>query len=196
MTKNDFLNCFQLYHLSSSCHKYRHPKKLKKAAVLIAIVETTSKSGVQQLQIVFTKRAKHLRHHAGQVSFPGGKTEPFDKDLIATAIRETQEEIGLTIQTKNIIGQLHPYHTISGYLVTPIIAFISDNQEYKIDANEVDEVFQVPLNHFLNSNNHYALSLPIRGKKHQVHFMPYQAYNIWGATAAMLKDLIAHIKVC
>ncbi len=188
MTKNDFLQRFQLLNLSKSTHIYQHPFDVKSAAVLIPIIENNN-----QLEVLFTKRATHLKHHPGQVSFPGGKVEPSDKNLIETALRETFEEIGISADSIQILGQLNSYHTISGYVVTPVIAFVDANQNYAIDENEVSEIFHVPLQHFLHEPNHHTVNLKHKGKNHPVHFMPYQGYNIWGATAAMLKDLVTHL---
>jgi 8-oxo-dGTP pyrophosphatase MutT (NUDIX family) len=188
MTKNEFLQKFQLSSLADSLHQYRHHTPLKPAAVLIALIEEN-----HQLSVVFTKRAAHLKHHPGQISFPGGKVEDFDKNFIATAIREAEEEIGLNSHEINIIGQLNPYETISGYVVTPVIAFISKQQDYVIDKNEVDEIFQVPLQYFLNFDNHYAIKIERHRKPFSIHFMPFDHHNIWGATAVMLKDLAIHL---
>jgi len=189
MTKEEFLLRFNLQGLVPSSHNYLHHQPLKSAAVLIGLVETEN-SG---LQVLLTKRASHLRHHPSQVSFPGGKAEQEDDSLTMTALREAQEEIGLTSRAVNVIGQLPPYQTISGYQVTPIIALVAKEQQYLMDPNEVSEIFQVPLQHFLNSSQHQIIVASKNGRQHNVHFMPYKHYNIWGATAAMLKDLINHI---
>jgi 8-oxo-dGTP pyrophosphatase MutT (NUDIX family) len=188
MTKDNFLQRFQLYQLSQPSNNDYDQHKFKSAAVLIGLTEIEN-----SLNILFTKRAQHLKHHAGQISFPGGKVEPFDHSIIATAIRETQEEIGIEADAINVLGQLHPYYTISGYIVTPIVAFIKADQRYVIDDNEVAEIFHAPLTHFLNTNNHHAISIYRQGRKQKINFMPYQHYNIWGATAAMLKDLAYHL---
>ena len=188
MTKNEFLHKFQLSSLADSLHQYRHNTPLKPAAVLIALIEEN-----QQLSIVFTKRAAHLKHHPGQISFPGGKVEDFDENFISTAVREAEEEIGLNSRGINIIGQLNPYETISGYVVTPVIAFISQQQNYVIDKGEVDEIFQLPLQYFLNFDNHYAIKIERHHKPFSIHFMPFDHHNIWGATAVMLKDLAIHL---
>ncbi len=193
MTKNEFLHRFQLQTLSASSQTYQYHSALKSAAVLIPIIEVELVDKTKQLNILFTKRAEHLKHHGGQVSFPGGKAESFDENLIGTAMREAQEEIGLAIDKIEVIGQLHPYQTISGYIVTPIIAFIPAEQNYIMDDNEVAEIFQVPLHHFLDTSNHHSVDIIQKNSHHQVHFMPYQQYNIWGATAAMLKDLMTHL---
>lgn len=189
MTKDEFLLRFSLQSLAPSDHNYFHGKPLKSAAVLIGLVETKN-SG---LQVLLTKRASHLRHHPSQISFPGGRSELEDSTLIITALRETKEEIGLAAQAINVIGQLPPYETISGYHVTPIVALIDKEQDYQCDPNEVSEIFQVPLQYFLNEGKHQVIIASKNGKQHNVHFMPYKHYNIWGATAAMLKDLVNHI---
>jgi len=189
MTKNEFLLRFSLQSLRPSSHNYYHHQPLKSAAVLIGLVETDDAG----LQVLLTKRASHLTHHPSQVSFPGGKVEQTDSSLIMTALREAQEEIGLDSNAVNVIGQLPSYQVISGYQVTPIIAFINKNQRYTKDSNEVSEIFQVPLHYFLNPLRHHIVVASKNGKQHNVHFMPYKQHNIWGATASMIKDLVTHI---
>ena len=184
MTEEEFIQRFQMQALPASAHKFRYSHKLKSAAVLIPIV-----SHQGQLEVLLTKRASHLTHHPGQISFPGGKVELFDVDITATALRETQEEIGLQSACINVLGQLKPYQTISGYEITPIVAIVSNSSSYQIDENEVSEVFQVPLSHFLQRQHHVQVPVFHRGEHHNVYFMPYQQYNIWGATAAILHDL-------
>ncbi|WP_281561260.1 CoA pyrophosphatase [Thalassomonas sp. RHCl1] len=188
MNKSEFLQRFQFQRLMASNNTSWPHGKLKAAAVLVPLVEKRN-----ALDVLLTKRASHLKHHGGQISFPGGKAEPEDESLIATAVREAEEEIGLSPDNVEIIGQLNPYRTISGYIVTPVIGFVPANLNYQADDNEVAEIFQVPLQHFLNSHNHQTLQAMLHGQQHQVHFMPYQHYNIWGATAAMLKDLAEHL---
>lgn len=184
MTKEEFIQRFQMQALPASVHNFRYPHQLKSAAVLIPIVHNE-----HQLDVLLTKRASHLTHHPGQISFPGGKVESYDDDIIATALRETEEEIGLLSNAIDVIGQLKPYQTISGYEITPIVAIVQSNKQYNIDKNEVAEVFQVPLSHFLQRQYHIQVPFYHQGRHHKVHFMPYQHYNIWGATAAMLHDL-------
>ncbi|WDE07324.1 CoA pyrophosphatase [Thalassomonas viridans] len=188
MNKTEFLQKFQYQRLTEPTQASWHHDTLKAAAVLVPLVEKRN-----SLDVLLTKRASHLKHHGGQISFPGGKAEPEDESLIATAMREAREEIGLSPDNVEIIGQLNPYQTISGYIVTPVIGFVPGNLDYQADDNEVAEIFQVPLQHFLNSRNHQTLQAQLHGQQHQVHFMPYQNYNIWGATAAMLKDLAEHL---
>lgn len=192
MNKDEFLFRFHLQQLAESSHNYQHHLPLKNAAVLIGLIDNPEFE--LGLQVLLTKRSSHLKHHPSQVSFPGGKAEPEDDDLIFTALREAQEEIGLDPSSVNVIGQLPTYEIISGYQVTPIIAIIDKQPIYQQDDNEVAEIFQVPLQHFLQDNSHHCISLLRRGKHHNIHFFPYKHYNIWGATAAMLKDLVEQIK--
>jgi 8-oxo-dGTP pyrophosphatase MutT (NUDIX family) len=196
MNKEEFLYRFNLLQHGDSCHNYQHHSPLKSAAVLIALVNNSNSAEINtnDLHVLLTKRASHLKHHPSQISFPGGKVEPTDKNLIHTALREAQEEIGLSPDAVSIVGQLPNYEIISGYQVTPIVAIIEAPQFYQKDANEVDEIFQVPLQHFLQPQNHRTITSYHNGRYHNVNFFPYKHYNIWGATAAMLKDLVEHIK--
>jgi 8-oxo-dGTP pyrophosphatase MutT (NUDIX family) len=191
MTKDEFLLRFNLLQLAESEHNYQHPLPLRSAAVLIALVEPDIEG--DGLQVLLTKRASHLKHHPSQVSFPGGKVEQEDKSLIDTALREAFEEIGLSADAVKIAGKLPPYQTISGFHVTPVVAVVARAQIYQIDKNEVAEIFQVPLQHFLTTNDHHVFVASKNGKQHNVHFLPYKHYNIWGATAVMLKDLVSHL---
>lgn len=191
MTKDEFLQRFQLKSLSQSekqHHLLNQPNALIESAVLIAL---TNKNN--QLCILLTKRAPHLKHHPGQISFPGGKVEKSDLNLNATALREAKEEVGLTKKNIQIIGQLHPYQTITGFQITPIVAFLQSNSATQIDKNEVDEIFYVPIQHFLNNKQHFTIDVQHKKTHSKFHFMPYKHHNIWGATAAILKDLVEHI---
>lgn len=189
MRRLEFVNRFQLNNLQPSFHRFIYPKAVKDAAVLIPLVENDN-----ELNVLLTRRAEHLKHHPGQVSFPGGKVEQYDESYAAAALREAHEEIGLPQENVTILGQLKPYHTISGYVVTPIVGLIQQPDVFIQDDNEVAEIFQVPLQHFINLDNHYQVETYYRGKAHSVNFMPYKHYNIWGATAAMMIDLVHHIR--
>lgn len=206
MNKNEFLFRFHLKQHYASCHTYQHPAPLKSAAVLIALFDDNSAQQQghlpqQQnpllsgnLQVLLTKRASHLKHHPSQISFPGGKAELTDTNLIHTALREAQEEVGLDPKGVTVIGQLPSCQIISGYQITPIVATINTLQTFQKDDNEVDEIFHVPLQHFLQDNNHHMLNSYRHGRRHNVHFYPYKHYNIWGTTAAIMKDLVNRLK--
>lgn len=192
MTKNEFLQQFQFNELSKSDKQHNllnQPNTLIESAVLVALTEKDN-----QLCILLTKRALHLKHHGGQISFPGGKVEQTDVNLTATAIREAQEEVGLDLDNIKVVGQLHPYQTITGFRITPIVAIIQKNSSVSIDTNEVAEIFYVPIAHFLDKESHYAINVKHKTGNAKVHFMPYKHHNIWGATAAILNDLAEHIR--
>lgn len=162
---------------------------LKQAAVLIPMVIRDDK-----LQVLLTQRALHLRHHPGQISFPGGRFEHSDHNLATTALRETQEEIGIGANLINIIGQMGHYQTVSNYIVTPFVGFVGNNYQLNIDNNEVEAVFEVPWLFFKNRENHHCYRVYRQGQPHQVHFMPFEDKMIWGTTAAMLHDLVCHFE--
>jgi 8-oxo-dGTP pyrophosphatase MutT (NUDIX family) len=189
MTKDEFLYRFQLNSLAESSHKYQHQSTLKQAAVLVPLINHENR-----INILLTKRAKNLRNHGGQISFPGGRVDDIDNDIISTATREAFEEIDLAPQHCQIIGKLHPYQTITGYIIEPIVALLPANLTLTASLDEVEEIFEVPLDHFLNPNNIHSFWVERQQHRHQVHFMPYNQYNIWGATAAILKDLGDHIR--
>jgi 8-oxo-dGTP pyrophosphatase MutT (NUDIX family) len=153
------------------------------ASVLIALVDDPQGGGVR---VLLTQRTDHLKDHAGQISFPGGRAEDYDASPVDTALRETEEEIGLHRRYIEVIGVLPEYMTITGYRVTPVVAIITPPFELAPDANEVAEVFEVPLAFLMNGANHERREVSGRG-----HFyaMPYDDYFIWGATAAMLRNL-------
>ena len=192
MTKNEFLQRFQLNALAKSTHnrtKENNTSKPIESAVLVALTEQAN-----QLSLVLTKRSSHLKHHPGQISFPGGKVENNDKNLIETALRETQEEIGIDPAYLDTIGQLHCYQTLTGFRITPIVALVKPNSKIIIDTNEVDEVFYLPIGHFINKQNHLTVEIEQNTIRHKVLFIPYKHYNIWGATAAIINDLSEHIR--
>jgi len=158
--------------------------KLKHAAVLIPVVKRS-----EGLTVILTERALHLRHHPGQISFPGGKYEEHDVNLINTALRETQEEIGISAQQITIVGSLKPITTNSGFLITPFLAFIEEQHTIKIDNQEVRRILEVPVDFLLNSHNFYRHTLFANKHRGAIYCIPYQNDLIWGATAQILKNL-------
>ena len=155
----------------------------KPAAVLVPLVQR------EALTLLLTQRPMHMKHHPGQISFPGGRVEASDADAIAAALRETQEEIGLASHHIDIIGALPPYHTVTNYAVTPVVALVQPPFELTLDANEVADAFEVPLDFILDPANHEKRSRPWQGRERHFYAMPYQDRFIWGATAAMLRNL-------
>ncbi|MCW8327306.1 CoA pyrophosphatase [Photobacterium sp. SDRW27] len=157
---------------------------LKQAAVLIPLVPRNN-----SFNVVFTRRARHLKHHPGQIAFPGGRYEQQDVDLIETAIRETREETGILCNRSHILGQLPSLPTISGYIVTPYLSTIPKDYRPALDPNEVDDLFEVPIQYLLNPMNMRTEKFTIDGIKHNIYAIPYSEYSIWGATAQMIKLL-------
>ena len=139
--------------------------------------------------VLLTQRTAHLRDHAGQISFPGGRVEESDQSTLHTALRETEEEIGLAREHIEPIGYLPEYRTGTGFRVTPVVALVRPPFDLKIDPFEVAEVFEVPLAFLLDPVNHQRHSIHHRGALRQYFAMPYGDYFIWGATAGMIRSL-------
>ena len=159
-------------------------ENLIEAAVLIPIVERND-----GLKVILTKRSNNLKQHPGQISFPGGKSEKTDKSLVATALRETKEEIGIKDKNVEILGQLSKHVTITGFKITPFIGRIKMGFSTEIQASEVSEIFEVPLSYLSNPRNFRVESVKWKGKKRFFYSIPYGPYYIWGATARILKNL-------
>lgn len=154
------------------------------AAVLVPIVDHDT-----GLTVLLTQRASHLKNHAGQISFPGGRIEPTDLNPVEAAFRETREEIGVTREHITFAGYLEPQLVLSGYWVTPVVAFVQPGFELQLDHSEVESAFEVPLLHILDPVNHRARERQLGAVTVQVYDIPYESHNIWGATAGMLMSL-------
>ena len=165
------------------------PDEFQRAAVLITIVERP-----EGLTVLLTQRASHLKNHAGQISFPGGRMEPSDAGPWETALRETEEEIGLAREYVSLVGYLHDHLVITGYNVTPVVAFVRPGFELRLDVTEVEEVFEVPLDFILDPANHVLVERKLGGHSFVAHDIPYEGRNIWGATAGMLMSLYRLIR--
>jgi 8-oxo-dGTP pyrophosphatase MutT (NUDIX family) len=154
------------------------------ASVLVPII--THDGG---LTVLFTRRTAHLRRHSGQVSFPGGRAEPGDRTPEHTALRETQEEIGLPPQRIELLARMPDYLTRTGYRVTPVIGLVAPPLELVPDSREVDEVFEVPLAFLLEPANAQRRTREIAGRSVGYYVFRYQEREIWGATAGMVVNL-------
>ena len=161
---------------------------LKPAAVLVPIVARSP-----DLTILFTRRAAHLKEHSGQVSFPGGRVTEADPSPEATALREAREEIGLQPGRVEILGRMPEYHTRTGFRITPVVGIVSPPFATRADANEVDEIFEVPLAFLLDPANHQRHSREWQGELRWFFAMPYLHHYIWGATAGMVVNLSGHL---
>lgn len=154
------------------------------AAVLIGVVQRGEGPSV-----VLTQRTGHLKAHAGQVAFPGGKIDPEDTDAVAAALREADEEIGLAPHMVEPLGHIAPYLTGSGYRVVPIIGAIRDDVSFRPNPDEVEDVFEVPLGFLMDPANHQKLSREWQGKRRYFYAMPYGERYIWGVTAGIIRSL-------
>jgi len=146
------------------------------------------------LHVLLTRRTDHLRAHAGQISFPGGRVEPEDGSAVATALRETEEEIGLGAEHIEVIGELPIYTTVTSFAVTPVVALLHPGFELKLDSFEVAEAFEVPLQYLMTPAHHQAHRFQFDGGERQFLAMPWQDYFIWGATAAMLRNFYRFLR--
>jgi 8-oxo-dGTP pyrophosphatase MutT (NUDIX family) len=162
---------------------------IRPAAVLIGLIERPS-----GLQLILTRRTEALRHHAGQISFPGGRIEASDHDPIVAAAREAHEEIGLLPEHIQALGYLDSFLTITGFHVYPVVAKVSADFIPRADPNEVDEIFEVPLDFLLNPKNAKLIDIEYRGKNRTIIEFQYQQYRIWGATASMLVNFRKRIE--
>ncbi len=160
------------------------PEKLTPAAVLIPVV---ARAG--GMTMLFTQRTDHLASHPGQVSFPGGHVEPGDGSPEETALRETEEEVGLDRRHIEIIGRLADYKTRTGFTVVPVVGLVTPPFDITPDPHEVAEVFEVPLDFLMDPANHERHSREFEGTTRHFYAMPYNGFYIWGATAGMLVDL-------
>ncbi|WP_299372781.1 CoA pyrophosphatase [uncultured Tateyamaria sp.] len=157
-------------------------RTLRPAAVLAPVLWTEG-----GYRLILTKRSSALKHHPGQIAFPGGKQDSGDVDLIATALREAQEEIGLPSETVEILGTLAPHETVTSFTVTPVIGLLHGPFDPVPEQGEVAEVFSVPLVHVLTESNFQVQSRRWRGQRRAYYTVPYGPYYIWGATARILR---------
>ena len=154
---------------------------LAPASVLLLIVNRPAAPTV-----LFTQRTSHLAAHAGQIAFPGGRSEAYDAGPEATALREAHEEVGLAGSAVEILGRLPDYHTSTGFRVTPIVGWAEPPLTYTPDPEEVADVFEVPLDFLLDARNHRYESAFYKGRLRHYWAMPFEERFIWGATAGML----------
>lgn len=159
----------------------------RRAGVLIPVV------GGDAPFIYFTQRSKALRHHPGQISFPGGSVEAFDVSVEAAALREAHEEIGLDPAGVEVLGELPAYRTITGFEVSPFVGWVDPLAAIAADEVEVVRVFGVPLSHALDHHQFRRHTLEYKDRRHLVYSIDYDGNHIWGATAGMLYGLLQRL---
>lgn len=165
---------------------YRMPagRPLRDAAVLVALFDRPA-----GMSVLLTKRASGLRHHPGQIAFPGGKIDPGDADATAAALREAREEVGLDPALVQPLGNLPPHETVTGYTVTPVLGHIGAGFLPVAQPGEVEEAFFVPLSHLSDATNYRVERRLWLGQWRSYYIVPWGPYYIWGATACMLRGL-------
>ena len=163
---------------------WRAGEPLRPAAVLVPIVDRPA-----ALTVLLTQRTQHLAQHGGQVSFPGGRVEASDGSPIQTALRETREEVGIPRDLVEPVGVLSPYETVTGFLVIPVVGFVSDRIEPVVDPTEVEAAFEIPLAAVLEERTYRRGRSRVGQRKRSFYFLAEQPRFVWGATAGMLRDL-------
>ena len=172
------------HQLNPDVRRWVLDRAVKPAAVLIPFVERNN-----EIQVILTKRTDHLTSHSGQIAFPGGKIDSGDPDAGAAALREAQEEIMLQPGLAEIIGYLPYYFTGSGYRISPVLALVENTAELKPNPQEVEYIFEVPLEFLMDPKNHRTSSRNLNGMNRYFYEMPYGEHYIWGATAGIIHML-------
>ncbi len=181
----------QLVSLDPIIERWNHEKRLihaqqpyAEAATLMLLVEKE-----QGVEMLLTRRAMHLKKHSGQISFPGGRIDKEDASAEQAALRETFEEIGIASNSIQLLGQLPDFFTGTGFLMKPFVGMLKPDYVLSINREEVDEVFSVPLSFLLNPNHHFLHKVTVDEGLREYFSMPWQDYFIWGATAAVIRNL-------
>jgi len=183
-------DCLNAEHLRRACqHLDRFvwqpswPAAENPVASAVLVLFVAHENGVN---LLFTRRTEHLRHHAGQISFPGGRTDPEDASSEHTALRETHEEVGIPASAIELLGKLPDFAVPSGFVITPVLGLIQAPLHLELDAFEVAEAFEVPLSHLLCRVNYQQHRIHFQGGTRHVHAIAYRGRFIWGATAGIL----------
>ncbi len=143
-----------------------------------------------EYHILFTKRTENMNHHRGEISFPGGVSQPEDKDALQTALRETMEEVGIPPADIEILGTLDDFYSIHGYLITPFVGMLPEGCKYNLNSREIERIIEVPVRHLLNPEVYRVENWSWKGRTHPVCFYTYGDDEIWGVTGAILKQFL------
>ncbi|TKI08191.1 CoA pyrophosphatase [Martelella alba] len=184
LTLNHFLTRFQLQLPGDGAPS----RQTRRAAVLVPIIRRPIPT------LLLTQRAASLRHHAGQVAFPGGSADRGDKTLVETALREAWEEVAIPPETVRIVGQLPPVDSSSGFQVTPVVGLLPADCRFSPSREEVAEIFEMPLQQALSLASYTPLEILRRQRALRVYFSWYRSHMVWGMTAQILYRLGQHIQ--
>lgn len=174
--------------LAGDAHDLDPEAIARPAAVLVAVTDRPAPG------VILTRRTETLRRHAGQIAFPGGRVDPEDRDAVAAALREAEEEIALPRGLVDVVGPADRYRTVTGYDVTPVVGVIDPTLPLVPAEAEVAEVFEVPLDFLLDGANHREGSVIFQGAERRYYEILWEGYRIWGATAAMIVNLSRRLR--
>lgn len=174
--------------LKSHRPRYLPLEDFKSSAVLVPLVKMP-----RGFSVLYTKRSGKVKDHKYQISFPGGVREKHDKNLVWTALRESNEEIGLSPENVTILGRLRDLYTPTGYRITPIVGSLHTVVPLKANPHEIDEIFQVPLKHLLGGRNRRWQRAELYGPRFDLPYFQYNRHTIWGATGRITHELLSLI---
>ena len=160
------------------------PAGLRPAGVLVPLRAVGG-----EVRVVLARRTELVPHHKGQVCFPGGSRDPGDRDILATALRESEEELGIRPGDVELFGAMEPVPTVTGFFIQPFVGRIPADSRFRRDDFEIAEIFEVPLSAFTDMSRYRAAETTFLGKPYHVYFIDYGRHAIWGATARILRDL-------
>lgn len=189
---SEFINRFQLQLPQPDnvlTHSHYFSATNRRAAVLIPIICRPEPT------LLLTRRADHLRKHAGQVAFPSGKADPDDQSLISTALREAEEEVAIPASVVHVLGKLAPLNSSSGYHVTPIVGLVPANIPFYGNDEEVAGLFEIPLHEALSLSRYHSLDIHREGINHRVYLSWYENQFIWGLTATIIRHLAQQVSI-
>jgi 8-oxo-dGTP pyrophosphatase MutT (NUDIX family) len=162
---------------------------LRRAGVLILLFQRS-----EELHFLLTRRTQDVEHHKGQISFPGGSRDGSDHDIIETALRESEEEIGLPRNTVQVLGLSDDYETPSGFAITPVVGYVPELPQLCLNKSEVTEILEVPITLFTDKANERVEKRQVGGKLYDVYFYRYGDHEVWGATAAMIRAFLQTLR--
>lgn len=171
-------------HLDRAPSELKLGQTLKPAAILLPIIEREAPT------VLLTKRSDDMPTHAGQISFPGGRVHAGDASLVETALRELEEETGIRREFVTVAGFLDPYETVnSGFMILPVVGFVREGFTLHVNANEVAEIFEAPLEYLCDPKSRSRMSVERQGVMREFHTIPFAGHTIWGATAEIIVNL-------